>query len=74
MSIRYEEFDGINGYKTVENAKKAVEKKLANVERTVRVTIVVNPEGRYVPVVVVGNGPNSSEDFHLIHQGLCIIG
>jgi len=67
---KYIDFDGIKGYKTVENAKRAADKKLAKLDRTVWIIITVNPQGRYIPVVLTHG---KQENFNLLHQGFCIV-
>jgi|APSaa5957512535_1039671.scaffolds.fasta_scaffold226524_1 hypothetical protein len=57
------------GYKTVANAKKKLTKEVGDLATAeVHWVIAVNEQGRFVPCAIGG------KHFHLIHQGITVLG
>lgn len=71
-NVKFQQFE-VEGYATQANARKAMEKKLANYNevQTIRWMMTVNAQGRFVPVVYSCPGWMIGS---LVHRGICVVG
>lgn len=80
MKAKYIQFDDVTkSYKTIENAKKALDKGFSKLHMenagVVRCTIIARDDGRFVPTVLMGNTDEIRMNISgFIHQGICVIG